>query len=101
MSLLELIAGDQMFPHVKPLFTGVQLWPLSVDRKAPPVKYVPAKMCPSELIASARTSVVMTPLLTSIQFCPLSVERKTPPASPMKSAPAEISPLELIARDLT
>ena len=32
----ELIARDQMFPQFKPLFTGVQLSPLSVDRNTPP-----------------------------------------------------------------
>jgi hypothetical protein len=53
------------------------------------------------LIASARTSVVIVPWLTSTQLSPLSVERNTPPAPPMKSAPTKMSPLDLIASDLT
>jgi len=54
-----MIARDQMLPQSKPLFTGVQLSPLSVDRKTPPPKYVPAKMWPLGLVANAGTSVWM------------------------------------------
>jgi hypothetical protein len=32
-----------MLPQSKPLFTGVQLSPLSVDRKTPPPKICPCK----------------------------------------------------------
>ena len=45
-----------MLPQSKPLFTGVQLSPLFVDRKTPP-KYVPAKMWPLGLVDNAQRSV--------------------------------------------
>ena len=89
-----------MFPHVRPVFTGSQLSPLSSDRKTPLLGYVPAKIVPLASIASARTSIVITPPLTSTQVSPLSVERKTPPAPLTKSAPAKMSPLALTASDL-
>ena len=38
-----MIARDQMLPQSKPLFTGVQLSPLSVDRKTTPPKICPCK----------------------------------------------------------
>jgi len=41
----------------KALFTGVQLSP--VERKTPPPKYVPAKMCLLELVGNAQTSTWM------------------------------------------
>ena len=46
-----------MLPQSKALFTGVQL--SSVERKTPPPKHVPAKMCPLELVANAQTSTWM------------------------------------------
>jgi hypothetical protein len=39
ISLIELIAREQMFPHSKALFTGVWLLSLCADREtAPPSK---------------------------------------------------------------
>ena len=43
-----------MLPQSKALVTGVQL--SSVERKTPPPKYVPTKICPLELVANAQTS---------------------------------------------
>ena len=77
MSPLELIANEMTNGNSKPLLTGVQASPLSVDRKAPP--NVPAKMWLAELIARARTLVAVSPLLTPVHVSPLSVERNTPP----------------------
>jgi hypothetical protein len=51
------IAREQMLPQSKALFTGVQL--SSVERKTPPLKYVPAKMCLLELVGNAQTSTWM------------------------------------------
>src|SRR4030095_158852 len=91
MSPLELIAREMIKGYSKPLLTGVQVSPLSVDRKTPP--NVPAKMCPYELIASARTSVALNPLLMVVHVSPLSVERKAPPPS----VPAKTWPLAFVA----
>jgi hypothetical protein len=77
MCPLELIARELTKGFSRPSLIGVQVFPLSVDRKTP--LNVPAKRCPAELIASARTLVVVSPLLTEVQLSPLSMERKTPP----------------------
>src|SRR5437667_8543483 len=92
MSPLELIASEITEGNSKPLLTGVQLSPLSVDRQTP--LNVPAKMWPlTALIASARTFVAVSPLLTPVHVSPLSVERKIPPPW----VPTKTCPLALVA----
>ena len=64
MSPSASIAKEMTNGYSRPLLTGVQVFPSSVDRKTPP--YVPANRCPAELIASARTFVAVSPLLTGV-----------------------------------
>src|SRR6266850_6895709 len=58
---------------IMPLFCSLQVSPLSVDRKTPPPKYVPAKMSPLAFVANERTKIAVNPLLTCVQLSPLSV----------------------------
>ena len=85
-------------PMVRPSLTGVQLLPLSVERKTPPAKSVPAKRSSSAFVVSERMvgSVVLAEF-TSVQVSPLSTERKTPPPH----VPAKTSPPELIVNAVT
>jgi hypothetical protein len=73
-----LIAIARTSVATRPTFFSFQLSPLSVDRKTPPPKYVPAKMSPLALVANERTNVAVNPLLTWVQLSPLSVERNAP-----------------------
>jgi hypothetical protein len=61
---------------VRPVLTGVQLLPLSVDKNTPPL-IVPAKMF-KPLVANDVTMDV-SPVLTDVQLAPLLVDRNTPP----------------------
>src|SRR4029450_7591826 len=93
MSPPKLIARDLTDRESKPLFTAVQLSPLSVDRKTPPL-HVPAKRCPALLIASALTLVSVSPSLIPSHVSPLSVVRETPPPC----VPTKTCPLGFVAR---
>ena len=64
----------------RPLFTAVQLAPLSVDRKMPLPPYVPAK------ISVSFTKHKVKLLFTFVQLAPLSVDRNIPASVPTKTS---------------
>src|SRR5688572_24508333 len=76
-----------------PLFTAVQMFPLSVDKNTP--SFVPAKMF-VPLTAKERIMVSVKPLLTAAQLLPLLEDTYTPPPQ----VPAKIF-VPLIANDKT
>jgi hypothetical protein len=71
------MARERTVP-LKPVFTAVQLVPLSVERKTPPL--VPAYRVSgvAGLIAREVTHTLAKPVFTAVQVVPLSVERNTP-----------------------
>src|SRR5919109_4289500 len=93
----EAMSALMPAPMTKPLLTGVQLAPSSVERKTPPAKSVPAKRWPLGLVVNDRTAGSVSPLLAGVQLSPLSTDRKTPPPH----VPAKMSPFGLIVSAVT
>src|SRR4030095_7839577 len=88
------------FPVSKPLLTGSQLSPLSVERSTPtgpPTGSPPAKMYQLSLMANDKNVAFGTPVLSAVQLPPLSVERNAPPPN----VAAKMSSPELIASAVT
>src|SRR5439155_25717821 len=85
------------FDDVRPSLIGVQWSPLSVERKTPLPKSVPAKRSPLALVVSERTNGSVRPVFASSQWSPLSLDRKTPPLH----VPAKTSPVGLTASAAT
>src|SRR5262245_53227648 len=88
------------FPVFKPLLTGSQLSPLSVERSTPtgpPTGSPPAKIYPFALMTKERNVAFGTPVLRLVQLSPLSVERKAPPPN----VAAKTSQLVLLPKAVT
>jgi hypothetical protein len=59
-----------------PVFTGVQLVPLLVERKTPPPSIPANRLLP--LTVRDRTYRFVNPVFTAVQLAPLLAERKIP-----------------------
>src|SRR5262245_34088329 len=66
-------------PACRPVLTGLQLAPSSVDRKTPPPSVPTKTLVPST--ASTWTNRFVRPALTDVQCAPPSTDRDTPPPS--------------------